>query len=135
MNTFGKHLTAIIAVLVILGVGLGCNLKSDGDWKKELHGKKLTMAKTSGSISDRVDIWFCGSGEFARKTQFSGLSGGFSMADEKVELGNWAIDSGTLIMKAEDGKTYEYSISQGMDNNVIKLNGTGYLVTTHDECR
>ncbi|MBX7171176.1 MAG: hypothetical protein K1X72_09470 [Pyrinomonadaceae bacterium] len=139
MNILGKHLSAVLAVLVILCIGLGCNLKSDSDWKQELHGKKLTMAKTSGSISDRIDIWFCGSGEYARKTQFSGYSGGgygdFSMANENVELGNWGVESGTLILQSEKGETTEYSISQGMDNNVIKLNGTGYLVTTHNECR
>lgn len=139
MNYFGKHLSAVFAILLILFMGLGCNLKSDSDWKQELHGKKLTMAKTGGSISDRVDIWFCGSGEYARKTQFTGYSGGgygdFSMANENVELGNWRVESGNLILQTENGKTTEYSISQGMDNNVIKLNGTGYLVTTHDECR
>ena len=135
MRILAEHFSSLVAVLVVLGVGVGCNFKPDADWKRELHGKKLTMAKTSGSISDRVDIWFCGSGDYAKRTQFSGLSGGFSTADEKYELGNWTVESGTLILRSQQGETSEYSISQGMDDNVIKLNGTGYLVTNHSECR
>lgn len=135
MKILTKHFSALVVVLLILGVGLGCNFKSDSEWKNHLHGKKLTMAKTSGSISDKFEFWFCGSGEYAKKTQFIGNSGGFSMADEDFELGKWTVESGTLILQSQNGKNSQYSIAMGMDNNVIKLNGNGYLVESHNECR
>lgn len=131
---FTKHFTAIIALGLLVFVGLACNSKSDSDWKRELAGKKLTFAKTSGSISDRIDIWFCASGEYAKRTDFVGVSGDFTAADADVEQGKWTVESGVLILKSEDGNTSEYELSEGADNNVIRLNGNGYLVTQHNEC-
>ena len=136
---FRKHLAALPAVIILLAVALACDTRSDADWKNELHGKKLSMASTSGSISDRIDIWFCGSGEYALRRQFSGMSGGgggtLSMADEDFEQGKWIVESSTLILQSQDGQTSEFSISQGTDQDVIYLNDTGYLVTQHGECR
>jgi hypothetical protein len=133
-----KHFAAIAALLVLLSVGLGCNLRSDADWKQELGRKKLSRAKYSGSVSTMTNFYFCPSGEYAKQTQFSGFSTGgagtLSAANEDVELGSWTVESSTLILKSQDGKTYEFSLSQGADGNVIELDGTGYLVTTHNEC-
>lgn len=136
---FTKHFTAPAALAVLVFAALGCGeMKSDVDWKRELGGKKLSMAKTSGSISDKVEIWFCSSGEFARRTQFSGFSSGgggtLSMADEDVETGSWRVESRTLILQPENGKTSQYDISQS-SSDVIELNGNGYLVENHSECR
>ena len=136
---FTEHLTALTALAILVFAALGCGeMKSDADWKRELGGKKLSMAKTSGSISDKVEIWFCSSGEFARRTQFSGFSAGgggtLSMADEDVESGTWRVESGTLILQPENGKTSQYDISQS-SSDVIALNGNGYLVESHSECR
>jgi hypothetical protein len=138
-SIFTKHLTALAALATLVFAGLGCGeMKSDSDWKRELGGKKLSMAKTSGSISDKVEIWFCSTGEFARRAQFSGFSGGgagtLSMADEDVETGTWRVESGTLILQPENGETRQYDISQS-SGEVIALNGTGYLVESHSECR
>jgi hypothetical protein len=130
---FTKHFAGAIALSLLMFLVLGC-FKSDEQWKKELAFKKLTTAKTSGSISDRVDIYFCPNGEYARRTDFVGNSGGFSMANEDYEFGRWTVESGNLVLQSEQGKTYQYDLSQGTDSNVIKLNGTGYLVTQHDKC-
>lgn len=135
---FRKHWSALLAGFILIFVGLGCDSTSDEDWKRELGGKKLSMAKTSGSISDRVEIWFCTSGEYAMKTQFSGFSAGgggtLSMADEDLEGGMWRVVSSTLILQSQEGKTREYSISQGTGEDVIYLNDNGYLVSRHNEC-
>ena len=136
---FTKHFSALAALAILVFAALGCgDMKSDDDWKRELGGKKLSMAKTSGSISDKVEIWFCASGEYARRTQFSGFSTGgggtLSMADEDVEAGRWRVESGTLILQPENGKTSQHDISQS-SNDVIELNGNGYLVESHNECR
>ena len=133
-----RHFVALIAFGVIIAVGLGCNLKSDSEWKKELSSKKLSRASNSGSVSTKVNIYFCSNGEYAKQSQFSGFSTGgagtLSMADEDVELGRWTVDSGTLVLRSEAGETEEYNISQGFDAEVIELNGNGYLVSTHNEC-
>jgi hypothetical protein len=136
---FTKHFTALAALAILVFAALGCGeMKSDSDWKRELGGKKLSMAKTSGSISDKVEIWFCASGEFARRTQFSGFSGGgagtLSMANEDVETGSWRVESGTLILQPENGETRQYDISQS-SGDVITLNGNNYLIESHNECR
>jgi hypothetical protein len=102
--------------------------------EKRTRGKKLSMAKTSGSISDKIDIWFCPSGEYAKRTEFVGVSGDFTMADADVEQGRWTVESGVLILKSQKGETSEYDLSQGTDSNVIRLNGKGYLVERHNEC-
>jgi hypothetical protein len=136
---FGKHLAALTAGIILLFVALACDTKSDADWKNELHGKKLTMASTSGSFSDRIDIWFCGSGEYALRSESTGMSGGgggtLSMASEDFEQGKWSVESSTLILQSQDGQTGEYSISPGTEQDVIYLNGNAYLVTEHGECR
>lgn len=135
---FTKHFTSLAAIGLLLFAALGCGVtKSDEDWKRELGGKKLSMAKTSGSISDKIEIWFCSTGEYARRTQFSGFSTGgggtLSMADEDVETGTWRVESGVLILQPENGKTGQYDLSQD-SSDVIQLNGNGYLVESHSEC-
>lgn len=138
MNTsislFTKHFSAILAVGLLVFVALACGVTSDDEWQRELGGKKLTWAKTKGSISDRIDIWFCASGEYAKRTEFVGVSGEFTSADADVEQGSWTVESGTLILKSQDGKTSEYDLSIGTDSNVVRLNGDGFLVTRHNEC-
>ena len=70
--------------------------------------------------------------------QFSGFStggsGSLSMANEDFETGKWRVNSGTLILQSQDGETVEYELLQGRDEDVISLDGTGYLVSTHNEC-
>ncbi len=136
---FTKHFSSLAALALLVIMALGCGeMRSDTDWKRELGGKKLSMAKTSGSINDKVEIWFCSSGEYARRTQFSGFSAGgggtLSMADEDVETGSWRVESGTLILQPENGETRQYDISQESED-VVQLNGSGYLVESHNECR
>ncbi len=130
---FRKHGSALLALNLLLFFTLGC-FKSDLDWKNNLAYKKLSNAQTSGSISDKFEFYFCPTGEYALKTSFVGMSGGFSMANEKVEFGNWRVESGTLILQPENGKTKHYSLSSGNDSNVIRLDNTGYLVTIQNEC-
>ncbi len=136
---FSKHFWSIIAFACILLVGLGCNTKSDADWARELGGRKLTMAKTSGGISDKVEIWFCPNGEYAKRTYFGGFSGGgagtLSIADEETEGGRFQVRSSTLILQSQNGNTSEYSISQSVEGDVVQLNGNGYLVSVHNECQ
>lgn len=137
---FTKHLAATAALAALAFAALGCGDlgKSDADWKRELGGKKLSKAKTSGSVSDKVQIWFCGSGEYARQTQFSGFSTGgagtLSMADEDIEGGTWRVESGTLVLSPQNGEASTYDISQ-VSGDVIELNGSRYLVESHNECR
>jgi hypothetical protein len=130
----GKHAAAGLAFGLLVFMSLGCGFKSDSEWKRELGGKKLSTAKTSGSVSDRTDIWFCPSGEYARRSEFVGVSGDFTHADADVEEGRWTIESGVLILKPEGGKTSEYDLSTGTDEDVIYLNGNGYLVERHNKC-
>ena len=136
---FTKQFSPLLALACLVFAALGCGeMRSDADWKRELGGKKLSMAKTSGSISDKVEIWFCSTGEYARRTQFSGFSSGgggtLSMADEDTEAGRWRVEGGTLILQPENGETSRYDISQS-SSDVVQLNGRGYLVESHSECR
>lgn len=139
MKNSKNVLTTVIALVLLLGAALACNFKSDEEWANELGGKQLSRAKTSGAISDRVDIWFCSNGEYVKRTQFSGMSTGgggtLSMADEDVEQGTWRVESSTLILRSQDGNVTEYSIYADRDVDVVELNGNGYLVKTHNECR
>lgn len=130
---FFKHFSAVFALSLVLVFSLGC-FKSDEEWKSILAHKKLSAAKTSGSVSDKVEFYFCPNGEYAKSTEFIGNSGGFSMADQDVEFGRWTVESGTLVLHSEQGKSSQYSISQGTDSNVIRLNDIGYLVTQHNKC-
>lgn len=141
MNTFKriftKHFSAVIALGLLVFIGLACN--SEADWENELGGKQLTYAKTSGSFSDRVDIWFCPSGEYAVRSESSGFSGGgsgtLSTAGENGDYGQWRVDGSTLILRSQNGQVTEYELSKGSDDSVVKLNGRGYLVRRHDKCR
>jgi hypothetical protein len=136
---YSNQYSAAFAVIVILLIGLSCNIKSDDDWSRSLAHKKLSRASTSGSISDKVVFYFCPNGEYAMVTQFSGFSGGgagtLSMADEDVELGRWSVRSGSLTVQPQNAESREYGLSQGTDQDVIQLNGNGYLVETHSECQ
>lgn len=136
---FTKHFSAVISLSIVVFIALGCGCKFDAEWQNTLGGKKLTMAKTSNGLSDKVEIWFCPTGEYAKKTQFSGFSGGgggdLSVAAQDGELGIWKVESGVLYLKSQDGKTSSYDISQGIDSDVISLNNRNYSVTTHNECR
>lgn len=138
-NLFSKHFCSIIAFAFIVFVGLGCGAKSDADWERDLGGRKLTMAKTSGGISDKVEIWFCPNGEYAKRIYFGGFSTGgagtLSVADEDTEGGKFQVRSSTLILQSQDGNTSEYSISQGFEADVVELNGNKYLVSIHNECQ
>lgn len=133
-RSFRKHFSALLAFGILIFVGLACGFKADSEWKRELGGKKLSTAKTSGSISDKIEIWFCPSGEYAKRTEFVGVSGDFTMADADVEQGRWTVESGVLILRSENGTTSEYDLSSGTDANVTRLNGKGYLVERHNRC-
>jgi hypothetical protein len=139
MKNLKNTLSSVFALVLLLGIALACNFKSDKEWKSELGGKQLSKATTSGAVSDRVDIWFCSNGEYAKRTQFSGMSTGgagtLSMADEDIEQGQWRIENSTLILRSQDVDVTKYSIFQNMDADVIELNGNGYLVKKHRECR
>jgi hypothetical protein len=131
--------SAIAAVLVLFFLVLGCNTKSDDEWTALLAHKKLSRANNDGSISTKVNYYFCPSGEYAIQTQFSGFSTGgagtLSMADEDVELGTWQVRNGVLLLSPQDGGRKEISLSQGLDADVIQLDGTGHLIETHNECQ
>jgi uncharacterized lipoprotein NlpE involved in copper resistance len=137
-RAFSKHFTALAALMILLFTGLACNSRSDAEWTRILADKKLSMAKTSGSISDKVNIWFCPSGEYVMQKQFTGFSTGgggtLSMADEDVEYGRWQILSSTLVLRAQSGERTEFLISQGFEENVVSLDNDDYLVTSHAEC-
>ena len=136
---FSKHFLSIVAFACILLVGLGCNTKSDADWERDLGGRKLTMATTSGGISDKIEIWFCPNGEYARRTYFGGFSTGgagtLSVADEDTEGGRFQVRSSILILQSQDGNTSEYRISQSFENDVVQLDNNNYLVSVHSECQ
>jgi len=131
---------AIIAVVAVLFVALGCDGAgySDEEWSKQLAYKKLSRASNSGSVSTKTNFYFCPSGEYAMQTQFSGFSGGgagtLSMADEDVELGRWVVKNGTLYVQTETGERRQYDLSVADGGDVIRLNGQGFLVSTHNEC-
>ena len=76
-HTFrSKHMSAVTTLFVLLTVALACNLRTDSDWKNELGGKKLSRANNSGSVSTKINIYFCPTGEYAMQSQFSGFSTG-----------------------------------------------------------
>ncbi len=131
---YTKHFPAIFSLILLVFVALSCSFKSDNDWKQQLGGKKLTFAKTTGSISDKIDIYFCGNGMYAKRTEFTGVSGEFTMADAKVERGLWNIESGYLLLENEKKELTEYSISQNFDNDIVQLSGKNYRVSTHNQC-
>ena len=136
-----KHPIAIIAVISLIFIGLACTCgggRSDQEWNRVLAYKKLSRAANSGAVSDRVNFFFCPSGDYAMQTQFSGFSGGgagtLSMASEDVELGRWAVKNGVLYLRSQNGGDRQYDLSVGSDDDVIRLNGDGYLVDTQNEC-
>ena len=133
-----RHTAAVLSLGILLAVGLGCNPRSDNEWRAELSGKKLSRSSNSGSISNRVTIYFCADGQYAMQSEFSGFSTGgagtLSMADEDVELGRWTVRSSTLLLQSRNGESHEYGLSEGNDPEVIELDRTSYLVTEQYEC-
>jgi uncharacterized lipoprotein NlpE involved in copper resistance len=129
----------VAAFAIILLVVLGCNTRSDEEWTNLLGDRSLTKASTSGAISDRVTLYFCPNGDYARVFETSGFSGGgggtLSMADRSIEAGRWQVRGGKLILASEDGDQHEYSLYSGMEENVVQLNGTPYLLGQHEECK
>lgn len=138
-DRWSNRITAAFAVIAMVTLAIACNLKTDDAWKSELADKKLSRASNSGSFSDKVVFYFCPNGEYAMQTQTSGFSTGgvgtLSMADEDVELGRWTVSGGNLMLKPETGERREYSLSSGLDQDVIEVGGAGYLVEPQSECR
>lgn len=132
---------AILAFISLVFIGIACTCgggRSDQEWNRMLAYKKLSRASNSGAVSDKVNFYFCPSGDYAMQTQFSGFSGGgagtLSMASEDVELGRWAVKNGVLYLRSQNGEDRQYGLSIGSDNDVVRLNGDGYLVDTQNEC-
>ena len=135
-DLLARNAPALAALGALIIVTLGCfGTGSVSDWESQLAGKKLAMAKNSGALSDSMQIWFCSSGKFLAKKQSSGFSGGgsgtLSTAGEEVEVGRWSVNSSKLVLQDEKGEKLELELATGGDSNVIKLNGTGFLVTSH----
>ncbi len=131
--------SGIAAFLIIFLVVLGCNSRSDEEWTQTLGSRMLTRANTSGAISNRVELYFCPNGEYARVIDTTGFSGGgvgsLSMADRSVELGRWQVRGGTLYLVPEEGETSEFSLSASLDGDVVQLNGVDHLLGMHSECK
>jgi hypothetical protein len=136
---FVKHRTAFIAAVFVFTAAFACNLQSDEEWTRELEHVKLSRASNSGSLSNKTIFYFCPGGEYAMITQFSGFSGGgagtLSMADEDIERGRWMVQSGNLLVQNEKGERREYGLGKGADENVLQLDGVGYLAERHRECQ
>jgi len=131
---------AVVAIAAVLFVALACGGAqfSDKEWSKQLAYKKLSRASNSGSVSTKTNFYFCPTGEYAMQTQFSGFSGGgagtLSMADEDVELGRWMVKYVIFYFEDEYGVGREYVLATADGGELIRLEGQGYLVDTHNEC-
>ena len=137
-NRISNLAVTIAVVSLMLTVVLGCNSRSDAEWKDLLGGNKLSRADNSGSVSTKTTIYFCPTGDYAMQIDFSGYSTGgagtLSMADNDVELGRWQVDAGVLKLQSQEGKTHEYSLGESSERAVVKLDGSGYMLAPHNEC-
>ena len=139
IQTLRKHPAAFLAALILFTSAFACNMQSDDEWTRSLEHVKLSRASNSGSVSNKTIYYFCPGGEYAMLTQFSGFSGGgagtLSMADEDVERGRWRVRSGELLLQNENGESRQLGLGTGMDENVVQLDGVGYLAERQNECQ
>lgn len=142
---FSRHYSFFAALALLIFVALGCGeirddrvsqRQSGSDWRRELAGKKLTTVKSSGSFSDRIDIWFCSSGEYFFRKETTGFSTGGvgtgSYASQNTEHGTWSVDSSTLTFRPDKAEAGDVQVSRGSGGNIIKLNAVAYQVSSHN---
>jgi hypothetical protein len=109
------------------------------EWQNYLRGKHLIYLNTSGSFSDRTDIYLCASGAFYYKGNTSGLStggsGDLSMSSADRNNGTWRATGGQLILQFETGGTREYALARRQAAGEISLNGRRYFVKSDADCQ
>lgn len=112
------------------------------EWQTYLRGKHLLYLNTSGSFSDRIDIYLCPSGSFYYQSNTAGFSRGGvgigTLASENKNRGTWRVTSrggDQLILEFASGEIYEYTLQQRQTGGGISLNGRRYFVQTDAGCQ
>ena len=112
-------------------------------WKAKLKGKELLYLKTANGMSDKFSIDLCSNGQFVKKENSSYLSqtysDNFSYAGRSGDQGRWdVITQGAtpvLVLRANDGKVFQYQITLRQASNELGLNGMRYFVRASQNCQ
>jgi hypothetical protein len=111
-------------------------------WKQKVKGKRLEYFKTGNGQADHFTIHVCSNGSFVYKNDSSyssnNASGDFSYAGAGADEGKWQViakgTQPTLVLKFNDGRIWEYPLSNGQAGNEILLNGKRYFVQAGTVC-
>lgn len=112
-------------------------------WKAKLKGKQLLYLKTANGMSDKFSIDLCSNGQFVKKDNTSYLSqtysDNFTYAGRSGDEGRWDImtqgATPVLVLRANDGKVFQYPITLRQASNELGLNGMRYFVRASEICR
>lgn len=111
-------------------------------WKQKVKGKRLEYFKTDNGLADHFTIHVCSNGAFVYKNDSSYISNNassnFSYASAGGDEGKWQViakgNQPTLVLKFNDGRVWEYPLSNGQAGNEILLNGKRYFVQAGTVC-
>ena len=112
-------------------------------WKAKLKGKELLYLNTANGMSDKFSIHLCSTGQFTKKedTSYSSqtFSDNFNYSGRSGDQGRWDVTpQGTtpvLVLRANDGKVFQYQITLRQASNELGLNGRRYFVRASEICR
>lgn len=94
-------------------------------------------------MSDKFSIDLCSNGQFVKKDNTSYLSqtysDNFTYAGRSGDEGRWDImtqgATPVLVLRANDGKVFQYPITLRQASNELGLNGMRYFVRASEICR
>ncbi len=111
------------------------------EWQSFLRGKHLIFLQTSGSFSDRIDIYLCPNGNFYYKGNTAAISDGggaiATLASGSSKSGTWRTTSrggDQLILEFGNGAVSEYTL-QRRQGGGINMNGRRYFVQSDANCQ
>lgn len=111
-------------------------------WKQKIKGKRLDYYKTGNGMADHYIIHVCSDGVFVYKNDNSYSSSNaysdFSYASAGADGGKWQViaraGQPTLILRFNDGRVWEYTMTTGQAGNELLLNGKRYFVQAGTMC-
>ena len=112
-------------------------------WKAKLKGKELLYLNTANGMSDKFSIHLCSTGQFTKKedTSYSSqtFSDNFNYAGRSGDQGRWDVTTQgatpVLVLRANDGKVFQYQITLRQASNELGLNGRRYFVRASQNCQ
>lgn len=111
--------------------------ETDTSWQNYLRGKHIVRFFSGSSYTEEQHLWLCSNGQFVRRFNSGGFSGGASGATQAKYDGHWQAngtgETGQLTLQSPSGVS-TYQLRWDYDQSRLYLDGKRWLHSDNQLC-